>query len=266
MKFPRRRFRGPGFRGPGDHDPHALAGVYALNALDESERDRFERHLRGCRACEAEVRGFTATATALGLASAVEPPARLRERVMAAAAVTRQFPPETANQETAPRRRPVPGSWLGAWLVPRLGLTAGAVGLAVAAVASVVAVGARDQLNSVQAHAAVITAVLSAPDARIASASTAAGGTATVVVSASKRELVFTSAGLAPLPSSKVYELWFLGPGAPRRAGLVPASSGGSTPPVLASGLSPEDKIGVTVEPAGGTAVPTTTPIVILTQ
>jgi anti-sigma-K factor RskA len=35
-------------------------------------------------------------------------------------------------------------------------------------------------------------------------------------------------------------------------------------PPVLASGLLAGDKIGVTVEPAGGTAQPTTSPIVVI--
>jgi anti-sigma-K factor RskA len=258
------------FRGPGDRDLHTLSGAYALNALDDDERDRFERHLRGCRACEAEVRDFTATATVLGLAWAAEPPPGLKERVMTATALTRQFPPEVANPPTAKRRPPAPHpSARRSSLVPRLGLAVGAAGLAATAVVSVVAVRTQDRLNSVQAHAAAVTAVLSAPDARIASASTTAGGTATVVVSAARREIVFTSSGLRPLPSSEVYELWFLGPGTPRRAGLVPAASrknGGSTAPVLASGLAPGDKIGVTVEPAGGTNAPTTPPIVVLAQ
>jgi anti-sigma-K factor RskA len=35
--------------------------------------------------------------------------------------------------------------------------------------------------------------------------------------------------------------------------------------PVLASGVAADDKVGVTVEPAGGTSSPTTTPIVVLT-
>jgi anti-sigma-K factor RskA len=245
VKFPRR----------GDRDLHSLAGVYAIDALDDAERMRFERHLRDCRSCEAEVRGFTATATALGLASAVPPPPGLKERVMAATAVTRQRPPEVANPETG--RHP---------LIPRLGLAVGAAGLAAAAVLSVVAVNTQGRLDSVQASNAAVTSVLSAPDARIASAPTTAGGRATVVASASKGEMVFTGTGLAPLPSSKVYELWFLGPGAPRRAGLVPASGGGSTVPVLASGLAPGDTIGVTVEPAGGSAAPTTRPIVVLAQ
>jgi anti-sigma-K factor RskA len=76
--------------------------------------------------------------------------------------------------------------------------------------------------------------------------------------------MVFTSSGLASLPPQKVYELWFLGPGNARRAGLVPPATGDKTAPVLASGLQPGDKVGVTVEPAGGSGAPTTTPIVVM--
>ncbi|MFY9847639.1 MAG: anti-sigma factor, partial [Trebonia sp.] len=94
---------------------------------------------------------------------------------------------------------------------------------------------------------------------------TTAGGTATVVASHLAGKIVFTSSGLRVLPSSQVYELWFLGPGKARGAGLVPpAGVTGSTAPVLASGLETGDSVGVTVEPAGGTTAPTTTPIVVL--
>jgi len=61
--------------------------------------------------------------------------------------------------------------------------------------------------------------------------------------------------------------MWFIGAGGARPAGLVPsaAAPGAPTPPVLASGLASGDRVGVTVEPAGGTSRPPTTPIVVLT-
>ena len=34
--------------------PHTLAGAYALDALTEPDRVRFERHLAGCEACRQE--------------------------------------------------------------------------------------------------------------------------------------------------------------------------------------------------------------------
>jgi anti-sigma-K factor RskA len=200
-------------RFPFRRDPHALAGAYALDALDAAERARFERHLASCRSCPGEVRGFAATAAVLGQAAAVTPPPALKGRVLAD----------------------------------------------IAALAGARAVDAE------------IAALLSAPDALVASAATAAGGTATVVASQRAAAMVFTSVGLPRLPPTSVYELWFIGAGGARPAGLVPAAppalpgADRGTPPLLAPGLSGGDAIGVTVEPAGGSAAPTSTPIVVLT-
>ena len=242
-------------------DLHALVGAYALDALDGAERDRFERHLRGCRACQSEVRGFAATATALAMATAAEPPPGLKQRVLAAAAVTRQSPPTVAK--AAARRRPHTSAPRRAWL-PRLALSAAAAGLVAAAALGGVTVWTQHQLTTAQAENQAIAAVLAAPDAQIASARTSAGGIATVVASHSAGSIVFTSAGLQALPPSKVYELWFLGKTA-RPAGLLPPARAGRTAPVLAAGLAVGDKVGVTVEPAGGSSSPTTTSIVVLT-
>jgi anti-sigma-K factor RskA len=84
------------------------------------------------------------------------------------------------------------------------------------------------------------------------------------VVSRVEGKLVFTTAGLPRLPASKVYELWLMGPPRIRPAGLLPAPASGKTAPVLASGLAAGDSVGVTVEPAGGTSQPTTSPIVVM--
>jgi len=116
-------------------------------------------------------------------------------------------------------------------------------------------------LSGARAVDAEIAALLSAPDALVASGVTSAGGTATVVASLRAAAMVFTSTGLPVLPPSSVYELWFIGGGGARPAGLVPLRPA----PVLAQGLSGGDAIGVTVEPAGGSPAPTTTPIVVLT-
>lgn len=189
--------------------PHSLSGPYALDALDAAERARFERHLRRCATCPAEVRGFAAVAASLGVAAARTPPPALKGRVLAD-------------------------------------------------------VAAFDAARSADAE---IAAVLSAADARVASAATSAGGTATVVASRRGGTVVFTSSGLPVLPPTSVYELWFIGSAGVRPAGLVPASDldDGSAVLVLATGLLGDDAVGVTVEPAGGTDAPTTTPIVVLT-
>jgi hypothetical protein len=116
-------------------------------------------------------------------------------------------------------------------------------------------------LSGARALDAEIAALLSAPDAQVATAATSAGGSATVIASLGTATMVFTSAGLPALPPTSVYELWFIGAAGARPAGLVPPVPA----PVLASGLSSGEAIGVTIEPAGGSPAPTTTPIVVLT-
>ena len=259
-------------------DLHLLAGSYALDALSEAERDSFERHLQHCGPCDAEVRGYREAAARLGLARATDPPPALREQVLAAAHRTRQLPPLVgggldrashggrlasrrkrlvsavfpAGRDAAPdRRRP---------RVPRL-LTA-----AVAACAAVgIALGVVSQVSAPPKTPAAISSVLGASDAHSMTVPTDAGGTVTAVVSWDKREAVVTTAGLASLPSVKVYQLWVMGPAgttAARSAGLL--SRTGHAGPVLAAALRPGDRLGITVEPVGGTAAPTTSPVVVM--
>jgi anti-sigma-K factor RskA len=241
-------------------DPHSLAGPYALDALDAAERDRFERHLRRCAACDEEVRRMKQAATALAMAAAAEPPAGLKERVLAAVAVTPQLPPLPTPE---PRAAGVPPRL--SRLYPRLVTAVAVVAIAAAAVLGGLLAATQSQLNSARAHEQQVTAVLAAPDARIAKAPVTGGGTATVVVSRTEDTIVFTSSGLPALPSDKVYQLWLLGAaGSARSAGLLPEASNGRTAPVLASGLQTGDKVGMTIEPSGGTSTPTTTPILVM--
>jgi anti-sigma-K factor RskA len=240
---------------------HELSGAYALDALDDAERKRFERHLARCSSCAEDVRRMTSTATALALAVAAEPPSGLKQRVLAAAAATPQLPPLPSTATPRRHGRPVTRS---AWF-PRLALGVAAVGVAAAVVLAVVTVSTQDRLSTVQAQNQALAAVLAAPDAQIATATSSTGGSATVVLSYAQQKMIFTSSGFPRLPNSKVYELWLLSTGSARSAGLLPEPTDGRTAPVLAAGLTSADKVGVTVEPAGGTSSPTTTPILVMT-
>lgn len=238
-------------------DLHLLTGAYALDAVEGTERDAFEHHLRRCRPCESEIRGLTQTATGLAMAVAETPPAGLRSRVLAATGVTRQLPPASADRSH--RRRHVAAPWAG-WLAA--GLAAACLVIAVAF--GVVGISAQHRLDAAQATGRAIAAVLAAPDARIARQPTSRGGTAAVVISRAEDAMVVTTAGLPPLPSSRVYQLWLIGPPGVRSAGLLPPANAGRTAPLLASGLQAGDQLGMTVEPAGGTSRPTTTPILLM--
>jgi anti-sigma-K factor RskA len=244
------------------HDLHLLTGGYALDALPDEERAEFERHLARCPSCLDEVKGMREAAARLAMATAVVPPPRLRERVLADVPRTRQLPPAggrlLTRREKRARVRRLPLS--------RAGLTAGVLAVVAALVFLVVTqVSTNSQLHQSQAANRAIAAVLAAPDARIESAGATVGGTVTAVVSARDREAVVTTADVPSLPQAQVYQLWVMtAAGAARSAGLLTFSSSGSAVPVLADDVLPGDMLGITVEPAGGTAQPTTTPVVTM--
>jgi len=55
-----------------------------------------------------------------------------------------------------------------------------------------------------------------------------------------------------------------MGPRGDTPAGMLPGPQQGMTGPVTASGLTPGDRLGLTVEPAGGSPHPTSAMILIL--
>jgi anti-sigma-K factor RskA len=249
-------------------DPHSLSGAYALDALEDSEREHFEQHLQRCQDCQQEVRGLRDTATQLALAVARMPPPQLKGLVLEAAARTGQNPPVSEHRAGAqPRHARAQRRARAPRLarVPRLlGVAATAAAVAVAVVLGFTEAATQHRLDRAQAQEQAIVAVLNAPDAKIVVNRVSGGGTATVVFSRHSHKMIFTTAGLPPLAASKVYELWVLAPHAARPAGLLPAPSEGRTAPLLAAGLGRGDSAAVTIEPAGGTSQPTSKPIVAI--
>ena len=241
------------------HDLHSLAGPYALDALEAgSERDRFTRHLSRCQSCAAEVKGFREVATAMAFAAAAEAPAELRGRVLAAAARTRQLPPEVRTH-ARPRRSRTQAPW-----VPWLSGVVATASIVVAVLFGFAQAHTRDELNQVKAENQAISLLLSAPEAKLLTHTVTNGGVATVVLAADRHELAVVTTGLPALPAGQVYQLWLIGKPKIVSAGLLPAAKNGQTPAVLATGVVKGDTLGLTVEPAGGSAQPTTTPILAL--
>src|SRR5690242_12325927 len=245
-------------------DLHVLTGSYVLDAISDTEREEFERHLQHCPACEAEVRGMRETAARLALAYAVSAPARMEQQVLAATYRTRQLPPLSADRprRALPRRRVRPrrassrSAFPRSTVTRRVAVLAAAASVAVAAALGITQLTAQHQLD--QTRATAIARVVTAPDAHVGTARTSAGGSVTVVASAALREAVVSASGMASLPPSRVYQVWVMSPSGARSAGLMHGSS------LLASAIRPGDRIGITVEPADGTARPTTTPVAVL--
>jgi len=261
----------PWRRGAGS-DEHTLAGAYAMDALSAPDRTAFERHLAGCEDCAQEIASLREATARLAAATAVTPPPGFKERVLAAAVITRQEAPAeggagapaAGNRAARTPAAPGPVSWLRwmarqGWRV-RLAAAAGAT-VTVAVLAAAVAFGLangsmRQQLDQAQSSSQQIAAVLTAQDAVMRTGAVFGGGTATIVMSHSRHALVFTAAGLRALPSSRGYELWLVGPAGDRPVGMLHAGSHGMTGPVIASGLRQGDRLVLTAEPAGGSTRP----------
>ncbi|MFF5206030.1 anti-sigma factor domain-containing protein [Streptosporangium sp. NPDC000396] len=241
-----------------NEDLHTLSGAYVLHALPEREVALFEDHMARCEACAVEVRGLSETAARLAAGAAETPPASLRARVMERIAEVRQEPPLVERSAEPPpgdvvRLRPR-SPWRG-----RVATGLVAVASAAAVFLGVVAVDAVRERDALQR----VVAVIAAPDAKTVRRPVSSGGTGTIVMSRAEGRMVFTARGLPALPGSRVYQLWLMGSGGVRPAGLLERTSGGVTAPVLATPLEGDDRVGLTVEPEGGSEQPTTTPVMV---
>ncbi|MFE9444330.1 anti-sigma factor domain-containing protein [Streptomyces sp. NPDC006602] len=252
-------------------DLHSLAAPYALDALEPDERRRFEKHLKKCDSCAAEVRALAEDAVRLAWSEAAPPPAAMRERVLAAVRAT---PQESARQDVTRARTPqLPPHVWGMQPPPRtrerrrtplfvpFATATAAAALVVASLFAVQAGQTEDQLNAERAQAREIAHVLAAPDARATTGRDTEGRSIGVIASASEGSAVVTLSGYGDLPSDRVRQLWLMRPDAqPRSLGLFDDDT-----PLVASGLDTSaTSLAVTVEPDGGSPQPTTQPVVQL--
>ena len=202
-----------------------------------------------CDACRQEVAELRETATRLGAAVAANPPPRLKGAVMAQIRNVRQLPPEAP---VVPLRRP--GS---PWAL-RLSAAAAAVLLVVSGVLGVLLVRAQQPGSEVDAQAVAIAEIVRAGDAQILHQGEPATGQMTAVMSASANRMLLLSDDLPAAPSGHDYQAWTIGEKI-TSAGLLEPRDGEATLDV--QGIDAAEKVGITIEPAGGSSQPTTDPI-----
>lgn len=225
---------------------HTLSGAYALDALTEVERAGFARHLAECAVCATEVAEFRETAARLGLAAWEAPPARLRDRVMAEVAQTRQVTAHSRPQR-AERSQDV-ARWRRRTVAA---VAAGLIAIGGGASAWVVQ---EQRVSRAVAEATELTNVLAAPDAQLHSANVKGGGRMTVAVSPSQHDGVAVMSDLPALPEGKVYQLWLITGTSPKPSTVMAA--GQTSGRVFLPALGTADTLGVTVEPVGGSEHP----------
>lgn len=214
---------------------HHLAAAYALDALDDDERRVFEAHYPTCEFCRAEVAEFRATATALAAAVAAPAPSDLKAKVMGEVARTRQVPPLPAD-----RREPGRRSFRTLALV--------------AAALVVVAVGGLTALRSLRSNP--LEEVVAAPDAVTVDLEGGVG-TLRVVWSAERDQVALIGDGLQDPGEGKEYQLWLLGEDGSAAPEGVFSPEDGRLRAVLTVADQDSAGWGVTIEPEGGSEVPT---------
>ncbi|MEJ7634892.1 anti-sigma factor [Aeromicrobium sp.] len=228
-------------------DMHSLSGAWALNALSERDRESFEEHLNQCEACRAEVAGFARTAARLAEAEARTPPAGARVRLLSAVSTTPQQRPVMIDRGRHQRLRRA---------IPRLALAA------VFAIGMVAAGGfaiERDHARDNRAATDSITSVLAAPDASTKARAFSGGGNVRLVSSAARDVAVIVANDLPALTKGRVYQVWMI-------KGETAFSQGtfATDHSLIMRQLEKADHVAVTVEPRGGSATPTTLPVVDL--
>ena len=239
-------------------DIHALSGAYAVDALDDLERARFARHLAECSECQAEVDSLREAAAMLPELTTLTPSGALRQRVLAEIATVRPLAPVVTTHPAAVPSDTARSSRPGRpWL---RGLVAAAAVVATLGAGGIVWDQlAGDDTSQVPPTLSAAEQVLASPDAVTRTQKLGQGGEATVVASRSLNKIVVMTKNLPPLTDDQIYEMWIRDAQKGMvKAGLMTAED---ATVVLDGDIQNATGAGITVEPAGGSHVPTTTPI-----
>ncbi|MFD6396901.1 anti-sigma factor domain-containing protein [Nocardia sp. NPDC060249] len=223
---------------------------YAIDALDPPQRQALEEWLAAAgpdRAAEfqAVVHRIQETMADLTVFDSVPPPARLESALMRAL--------DRYDTQAHPlARRGAPGNrWHLRWLT--------------VAAAAIVAVGAGVGIGVVMERAndgtGAVTAqqVLDQPDSRESSVAVTGGGAMTVYESESLGAAAVSFQDMPALPADRAYQLWLIRAGTPKSVAVMDG------PASVVTAVDVADTLAVTVEPAGGSPGPTTSPIVSMT-
>jgi anti-sigma-K factor RskA len=227
-----------------EHVDELIAGQ-ALYALSAEDSERVALHVAECERCRVQLREAEALAASLAYAVApAAPPPDLRARLLAAVEPVVAAPPpdEPVPAATAAPRRDRP-SRAGRW--PRFSTFAAPV-LAAAVIGLLVwNVSLRGDLNSLTRNLQHAQAV---PLGSVGTVVTGPGGGTTIY------------AKMAQAPAGKTYEAWVIQGKVAVPAGLF--QGGGTLTLKLTAAAKPGDVIAITIEPAGGSKLPTTPPLV----
>jgi anti-sigma-K factor RskA len=235
-----------------DHgEMKTLVASYVIGAVPPEETARIRSHILTCDECMAEAESLAATTSALALAVSPETvPEGFADRVMARVAE----PEAAAETEPRPARR---------WSLTAI--------LSVAALLVVIAVFAAgwfDARSDLARNERVVDVVL---DSRGGINLAGSGDAVGKVVSSEEGGSLFVAQGLEAAPEGHTYQLWLMKGSCadPASASCQVHGSGtfdsdaGISILRTSRPLKGYDRAAVTIEPDGGSATPTTEPVLI---
>ena len=216
---------------------HELTAAYALDALDERDAAEYEAHLARCERCREELVELRETASAMAYAvAAPEPPADLRDRILARAVAER------------PNVVPLPSRWRS--FPGALAVAAACVALGFGIWSSFLSRSLEREREANDEFARAVT-ILADPAARRVPLS---GDYGTLVVR-NTGQAALVMRRLPEAPSGKTYEAWVIEDGQPRPAGLF--GGGSEAQAVVLDEPVPEGaQVAATIEDAGGVDTP----------
>jgi anti-sigma-K factor RskA len=237
-----------------------LLGAYALDALPDGEASAMRAHLVSCADHAARVAELRAVALQLpALADSIPAPAGLRARVLGA------IEQESATRQSAPRSigdAPRKGAEARVlWRPTNIRNFSTAWGAIAAAL--VITVGGLLAWNLVlQNRSGASVERLASRATTVATLKQASGGVGgTVVYFGDDKKALVVSGALAPLDSTKTYQMWAVGGAQPTSIGVMNAGLGGTITAVVPFDATRTGTLAITIEPAGGSTQPTTAPI-----
>jgi len=243
-----------------------LIDLYALGALEPAEQFAVDEHLDECPRCRERLAEAKQVVMLLAWTpDQHDPPPSLRNNVMRRA---KQLQRLDGTRDLNWWQRLNSRLWRP---MPSFALQLGG---AAALVAALVLGGRTVQLQrevtmlrtQLQQQQPVFQ-VLQAADARLISITTQRDNTPRgyLLLSKDGRQASLVTSALGPLPRDKTYQLWLIGNAQPESAGVFSVAERGITTIAVQAPqpLSTYKFVGISVEPAGGSAQPTTDPIVL---
>jgi anti-sigma-K factor RskA len=204
-----------------DHEElESNVAAWVLGALDREEAEVVQAHVEGCASCREAAARLQRAVTALPLlVEEVEPPARLRERILAAAAASRDStaaPSRVRKKVTSPVRGNVLAPLFG-----RLPAYAAAAAVLVALVAGLVAGELVGRTGQAPPPSQVARFTLNGHESL-------AGAKATVIDLKGDGLALVDFSGLPAVGQGRVYEVWLITSGgrADPAAVFVPDGNG----------------------------------------